>query len=86
MNAQTLYRYCWQLPLLALLGLALVPDLPMRHPAVGFWPLWLLAFAGVALVRARQRACRPVPTARVSQVLVFPAPRKQAGGVSRKAA
>lgn len=86
MNAQILHRYCWQLPLLALLGLALVPDLPWRHPALGLWPLWLLALAGVALVRARQLAPCSGPAARVSQVLVFPAARSRAGGVSRKAA
>ncbi|WP_395772052.1 hypothetical protein [Arenimonas sp.] len=86
MNAQIFYRYCWQLPLLALLCLALVPDLPWRHPAVGLWPLWLLALMGVALMRGLQVARRPVPAVRISQVLVFPTLRKQPGGASRKAA
>ena len=86
MNAQIFYRYCWQLPLLVLLGLAMVPDLPWRHPAVGLWPLWLLALTGIALVRGLQVARRRAPAARVSQVLVFPAPRKQTRGVFRKAA
>ena len=86
MNAHIFYRYCWQLPLLALFCLALVPDLPWWHPAVGLWPLWLLALTGVALVRGLQVARRPVPAVRASQVLVFPAPRKQPGGASRKAA
>lgn len=86
MNAHILYRYCWQLPLLALLGLALVPDLPWWHPVLGLWPLWLLALAGVALVRARQLTRRPVSAVRISQVLVFPVVRKQPRGVSRKAA
>jgi hypothetical protein len=86
MNAQIFYRYCWQLPLLALLCLALVPDLPWRPPAVGLWPLWLLALMGVALMRGLQVARRPVPAVRISQVLVFPALRKQPGGASRKAA
>jgi hypothetical protein len=86
MNAHIFYRYCWQLPLLAMLGLAMVPDLPWRHAAVGFWPLWLLAMPVLALARSRWVAHRHAPAARVSQVLVFPAPRKQTGGVSRKAA
>lgn len=86
MDAQIFYRYCWQLSLLVLLGLAMVPDLPWRHAAVGLWPLWLLALTGVALVRSLQVARRHAPPARVSQVLVFPAPRKQIRGVFREAA
>ncbi|MCE2868811.1 MAG: hypothetical protein ACK46K_05855 [Gammaproteobacteria bacterium] len=86
MNAQIFLRYCWQLSLLVLLGLAMVPDLPWRHAAVGLWPLWLLAAPVLALARFRWVARRYAPAARVSQVLVFPAPRKQTRGVFRKAA
>lgn len=86
MNAHIFYRYCWQLPLLTLLCLALVPDLPWRHAAIGLWPLWLLALSVLALARSLWAARRRMPAVRNPQVLVFPAPRKQTGGVSRKAA
>lgn len=86
MNAQIFYRYCWQLPLLALLCLTMVPDLPWRHAAVGFWPLWLLALPFFAGARSWWTRHRAVPMVRNSQVLVFPVSGKLAGGESRKAA
>lgn len=86
MNAQILNRYCWQLPLLALLCLSLLPDLPWWHPVVGLWPLWLLAMPVTALARSLMMARRVVAAAPVSQVLVFPVPRKQSRGTTRKAA
>ena len=86
MNAQILNRYCWQLPLLALLGLSLLPDLPWWHPVIGYWPLWLLAMPVTALARSLMMVRRAVPAVPVSQVLVFPTARKRAGDESRKAA
>lgn len=73
MNPLNLYRYCWQLPMLAMLGLTLIPDLPLRHPVIGLWPLWLMVMPALALVRSRQLARHPAMALRVSQVLVFPA-------------
>lgn len=89
MNPLILYRYCWQLSMLAMLGLMLTPDLPLRHPAIGLWPLWLVVLPVLALVRSRQLSRHPAMTARVSQVLVFraaPAGRVSARTEPRKAA
>lgn len=86
MKTHIFYRYCWQLPLLALFSLSLMPDLPWWHPVVGLWPLWLLAMPVMALARSLMMGRGLVPAAPVSQVLVFPVPRKQSGDASRKAA
>lgn len=53
MNTPTLLRYAGQLPLLVLLALALLPDMPWWSSAIGPWPLWLVALSAAALIRAR---------------------------------
>ena len=51
MRHDTPMALAWQLPLLLLLAGAMLPDLPWRHPGIGFWPLWLLAAPAMALWR-----------------------------------
>ena len=82
----------WQLPLLLLLAGAILPDLPWRHPDIGFWPLWLLAAPAMAygLAWRRKRHTVPaMPPVRTGQVIVFPpgqACRPASGTRARRAA
>jgi hypothetical protein len=70
MNPKHLIQLSWQLPVLLLSGLALVPDVPMQHPHWGFWPLWLLALAlGAGLVGRRYRLAALPARIQAGQVL-----------------
>jgi hypothetical protein len=77
MNPKPLIQLSWQLPLLLLLALFGLPDLPLMHPQWGLWPVWLLLPAAVTALLSRARpAAKAAPAV---HVLVIPARRLQGG-------
>jgi hypothetical protein len=77
MNPKPLIQLSWQLPLLLLLALLGLPDLPLLHPQWGLWPAWLLLPAAVTALLSRTRP--DTKAAPAAHVLVMPARRLQAG-------
>ena len=75
MSPKPLIQLSWQLPLLLLLALIGLPDLPLMHPQWGLWPVWLLLPAAVTALLSRVRpAAKAAPAA---HVLVMPVRRVQ---------
>jgi hypothetical protein len=77
MSPKHLIQLSWQLPLLLLLGLIGLPDVPLVHSQWGFWPVWLLLPATVTALLSRARPA--AKAAQAAHVLVMPARRLQGG-------
>ena len=75
MTTVSLRRLAWQIPLLLLLPLLLLPFWGWHSAWFGPWPLWLAAMplAGYGLSRRIVAAVRRDTRSERAQVLVFPA-------------